>query len=68
MSRSQKLEQLIVDQDIYGHAIGVHYRGRDAFKTRLGALFTIVTYVFIAINFINLATAFVDGSNQQEKI
>ena len=61
-----KFEQLLVNQDMYGHLIGVHYRGQDAYKTRLGALVTIATYVLMAINLLSLITAFIDGSNQTE--
>ena len=59
-----KLEQLLVNQDMYGHIIGVHYRGNDVYKTRLGALVSIAIYVLMAINAIGLLTAFGDGSNQ----
>ena len=67
MGKASKLESLIVDQDIFGHVIGVHYRGRDAYKTKLGALCTLATYVLIVINLVTLIGAFIDGSNQQEK-
>ena len=54
MGKARKLEKLIVDQDIFGHVIGVHYRGRDAFKTRLGAFCTLATYTLIFINLFSL--------------
>ena len=41
------LAQKLVDQDIYGHQVGVHYKGSDTYKTKLGALFTVATYVLI---------------------
>ena len=47
---------------MYGHAIGVHYRGSDAYQTRLGALCTIVTYALMLVNLVTLSTAFNDGS------
>ena len=56
-----------MDQDIYGHPISVHYKGSDSYKTVLGALCTVATYVLIAVNFVTLLTAFNDGSNQDEK-
>ena len=49
MGKARKFERMIINQDIFGHAIGVHYRGDGSFKTRLGALCTIATYVLIAI-------------------
>ena len=57
-----RLEDLILSQDMYGHAIGVHYRGSDAYQTRLGALCTLVTYALMLVNLITLSTAFSDGS------
>ena len=64
----RKLESFIVGQDIFGHAIGVHYRGSDTYQTRLGAFFTFVSYGFMLANLITLFTAFADGSNQSEGI
>ena len=61
------LEELVINQDIYGHKIGVHYRGSDSFKTRFGAFTTLVTYVFIAINLQSLFLAFKNGTKQDEK-
>ena len=48
------LQRLIEDQDIFGHVIGVHYRGRNAYKTLLGALCTLATYILITINLVTL--------------
>ena len=54
--------------DMYGHVIGVTYRGRDAYKTRLGALVTLVTYILMTINAVSLFIAYQDGSKQEEKV
>ena len=59
---TNKIKEFFIDQDIYGHAIGVHYRGRDAYKTCLGSLFTLATYVLMIINLVTLWVAFIDGS------
>ena len=59
---------MFVDLDMYGHAIGVTYRGRDAYKTRLGALVTLATYILMTINSASLFLAFNDGSKQEEKV
>ena len=53
---------------MYGHAIGVTYRGQDAYKTRLGALVTLITYVLMTINSVSLFIAYEDGSRQEEKV
>ena len=59
---AQRLSDIIVDQDIYGHQIGVHYQGSDTFKTKLGALCSILTYTIIIANFITLVVDFKDNN------
>ena len=49
MGKASKLFSMIVDRDIFGLPIGVHYRGSDAFKSFPGALCTLATYVLIII-------------------
>ena len=58
--------KFLTNLDIYGRAIGVHYGGEDAYKTRLGAFMTIVTYVLCLINSYNLLVQFVSKSAQKE--
>ena len=60
----KKFEKFLVNQDIYGHPIGVNYRGDGSYKTRLGALCTLTTYALIMMNLTILSTAFFDGSLQ----
>ena len=57
----------LVERDIYGQPITVNYMGSDTFKTRMGAFFTLLTYVLILFNLANLMGAFFDGSRQDEK-
>ena len=47
-------DKFLRSQDIYGHKIGVHYDGESEFKTRLGGLATIATYVLVIIYTFNL--------------
>ena len=63
-----KLEDLIVNQDIYGHVIGVHYKGQDAFKTRFGAFLPLATRVLMIVNLIELLISFQNGSKQDETL
>ena len=63
----KRLEQIVVGQDMYGHLIGVHYRGSGSYQTRLGALFTLATYVLMVVNMVSLSAQFLDGSKQEEK-
>ena len=66
-SRGAQLEDFLVSQDMYGYAIGVNYRGSGSYQTRVGAFFTLVTYVLMIINFSSLSEAFASGSKQEEK-
>ena len=64
---TNRLSQYLVSKDIYGNQFKVTYMGEDTYKTKLGALWTIVTYAALLFNFYVLASAFQDGSNQDEK-
>ena len=51
---------------MYGHKIGLNYEGSDKFKTKLGAVVTIMTYVLILINTLKIVSEFVNDENQRE--
>ena len=57
-----KLSSLFLEMDMYGHPIRVTYRGSDAYKTRLGALLTLLTYILMIVYSVNLFIDFGDGS------
>lgn len=59
----KRLEEIIVGQDMYGHVIGVHYKGSGSYQTKLGAFVTLATYVLMTVNLITLLLTFRDGSN-----
>ena len=63
-----RLEQMFVNLDMYGHAIGVTYRGGGTYKTRCGALVTLITYVLMSVNTLSLLIAFNDGSKQETTV
>ena len=52
--------------DIYGHQVSMNYRGDGMFKTNLGGLLSLATFVLVIFNTVSLATQFVDRSNQTE--
>ena len=58
----KSLTKKLVDFDIYGHPIGVHFKGSDMFKTKLGALLTLMTYILIIFNLTTLIISFFDNS------
>ena len=53
-----RILQLIQSQDIYGHAIGVHYKDEDHFKTYLGSLCSLAVYVLMFVNLTTLLISF----------
>ena len=63
MARLRDFGQFLVNFDMYGHSIGVHYQGNGAYKTRLGAFVTVLTYALMMSNLVALIGAFFDGSN-----
>ena len=63
MGKGSRIYDFIVDQDIYGHAIGVHYRGGTSYKTFLGSICTLGAYSLMIMQLVLLVTVFIDGSN-----
>ena len=57
-----KLSDLIVSIDIFGHPVGVNYKGEESFRTRLGAFCTVAFYVLTILSLTTLITAFTDNS------
>ena len=53
---------LLLKLDIFGHKVGVHYRGDDAYRTKFGGLLSLATYVLVLIQTLNLVTDFVEHS------
>ena len=51
---------------MYGHVIGVNYRGSGTFQTRVGSFCTCATYVMMLINIASLLLAFKIGTKQDE--
>ena len=52
--------------DIYGHPISVNNKGSSVYKTHLGTIVTLLTYILIMINTVDLITKFRTKSNQLE--
>ena len=66
MGKSNRVVEWLVNWDMYGHPIGVSYKGGDAFKSKLGSLCSIVMYCVMFANFVTILQAFNDGSKQDE--
>lgn len=61
-----RLKDFLVQRDMYGRPISVNYWGKDVYQTKLGALFTFVTYAFIVFNLIALSIDLVTGRRQSD--
>lgn len=57
-----KFCKFILRFDAFGHPIAVHYDGEDRYKTRFGAVVSLVVLALIIFNLANLASVFMDGS------
>ena len=62
------LGNLLKTIDIYGHPIGMTYKGSGSFSTRLGGVLSLMTFILICINTKELILSFSDHSNQKEKV
>ena len=51
--------------DIYGHPIGVHYKGNSTYQTKLGSLVTLFTFVFVTIYAAILVIELRTGESQE---
>ena len=65
---SNRIVQFFDELDIFGHPIGVNFKGKAMYRTRLGSLCTLVTYVFMIGNVLALTQNFFDNSRQEEKV
>ena len=61
---SQRFVDFLVDFDIFGQPIGVNYKGKDVFKTKIGALVTLMAYTVILFNLVTLSQDFMNNSKQ----
>ena len=55
----------LTERDIYGVPITVLYKGSDVYKTRMGAMCTILTYALLLVSLISLTQSFIDRSKQE---
>ena len=61
-----KVGNFLIERDIYGAPITVNYKGSDVYKTKLGAFFSLVTYVLILVNLGMAVQSYFNGSKQYE--
>ena len=49
-----RLGEMFKNLDIFGHPIRINYNGSDTYKTKLGALVTLLAYALLIFNTIAL--------------
>ena len=54
--------------DIFGHPVGVNYKGEDTYKTRVGAFCTAGMYVLTILSLNTLIAAFNDNSKLEASV
>ena len=60
---TSRFVKFLIRQDIFGHRIGVNYKGKETYQTPMGALCTILYFVLVIVNSGTLFIAFLDNSN-----
>ena len=68
MTFLKKLEAFVLDRDIYGHKIEVHYQGKSSYNTWLGFACSVFIYGIVFQSMIVLGTDFINFSRQEENI
>ena len=53
--------------DMFGYVPQLNFKGQTAVATYPGTLVSIVMYVLMALNTVQLSIAFIDGTRQNEK-
>ena len=62
------LGNFLRNQDIYGSPFKVHYKGNGAYTTVLGGVLTLITFILICINTLEIAIQFFNGTAQKESV
>ena len=52
--------------DIYGHPIGVHYKGNSTYQTKLGSFVTLMSFVIVTVYAVIIAIDLHTGESQDE--
>ena len=52
--------------DVFGHNLGVSYKGRGSYTTVAGTICTLIVSIFILLNLVTLSTEYANGSYTEE--
>ena len=68
MKLIDRVKEFVLERDVYGHPIAVHFKGKTAYNTWLGVLCTFLVYGVVFQSVIALGGAFLDHSRQDQKV
>ena len=68
MKSLKNVKEFLLDRDIYGHPINVHFKGKTTYNTWLGLLCTLFVYSIVCQSMIVLGTDFINDLRQDEKV
>ena len=57
-----RIVDFLVSLDLFGHPVGVNYKGSGVFQTKLGAFLTLVVQALMVFNLITSGQAFLNRS------
>ena len=63
---SNRFLDFLIERDMFGQPVSINYEGSDMFRTKLGALLSILTYTLMIFNLVSLTNSFNDGSKQEQ--
>ena len=58
--------KFLVNRDVFGQPITVLYKGSQTYKTKIGALCTVLVTVLVLVNTVMLAEGYISQSRQAE--
>ena len=61
-SKQKKLKKFCIGLDAFGHPVSVTYKGRDSYQSLIGSIFSILSYLLMTANLLNLVVIWFDNS------
>ena len=64
MTKSASFVRFLINRDVFGQPITVLYKGSETYKTKVGALCSVLVTVLVVINTVILAQGYISQSRQ----
>ena len=64
----QKIKEFVLDRDIYGHKIELHFQGKSSYNTWLGLICTLLIQGIVLQSIIVLGTDFINFGRQNQNV